>query len=84
MNPTNPPAYNPAEDDNQGVVQLLAQAEESSAGVAQLERMNPVTAQGPEPIKEEVNEDKETNTVNQDILAEEKVEDHDVIPNDEK
>lgn len=65
--------YNPANDDNQGVVQILAQAEEANPGVAQVERMNPVTAQGPEPVKEEVNEDG-ADAVNDDMLAEEDVE----------
>lgn len=65
--------YNPANDDNQGVVQVLAQAEEANSGVAQVERMNPVTAQGPEPVKEEVNE-AGADAVNDDMLAEEDVE----------
>lgn len=73
MNPTPNKNYNPADDDNQGVVQLMAQAEEASPGVAQVERMNPVTAQGPEPVKEEVNE-AETDGVNKDMLAVEDVE----------
>ena len=65
--------YNPANDDNQGVVQVLAQAEETNSGVPQVERMSPITAQGPEPVKEEVNEDG-ADAVNNDILAEEDVE----------
>lgn len=78
MNPDNN-EYEPAEDENQGVMTKLAQGQEANAGVSQIEYMNPVTNQGPEPIKEEVNEsDVEANGVNDDLLAEEEVEDGDV------
>ncbi len=73
MNTANNKKYDPANDDNQGVVQLMAQAEEATPGVSQVERMSPVTAQGPEPIKEEVNEE-EIDGVNGDVFAEEAVE----------
>ena len=73
MNTASNKNYDPANDDNQGVVQLMAQAEEATPGVSQVERMNPVTAQGPEPIKEEVN-DEERNGVNDDVPAEGAVE----------
>lgn len=33
--------YNPADDDNQGVVQLLAQAEQATEGEEQAPQMNP-------------------------------------------
>ena len=72
MNSDNEKNYDSANDDNQGVAQLMAQAEEATPGVAQVERMNPVTAQGPEPIKEEVNED--VDGLNDDVLTEEAVE----------
>lgn len=72
MNPTDN-NYNPADDDNQGVVQLLAQGGEANNGVSQVENMNPVTAQGPEPEKDEVNPS-EVDGVNDDVLAEENVE----------
>jgi hypothetical protein len=75
MKPDQNENYDPAEDDNQGVVQLLAQSEESTAGVAQADYMNPVTASGPEPEKEEVNpSDVDTSGVNGDLLEEEAVE----------
>ncbi len=71
--------YNPADDDNQGVVQLMAQAEEASNGIPQAEQMNIVKAQGPEPEKAEVNDsDTDANGVNDDILAEEEVEDGEI------
>ncbi|WP_018620181.1 hypothetical protein [Spirosoma luteum] len=73
MNTASNKNYDPANDDNQGVVQLMAQAEVATPGVSQVERMNPVTAQGPEPIKEEVN-DEERDGVNDDVLAEGAVE----------
>lgn len=73
MNTANNTNYDPANDDNQGVAQLMAQAEEATPGVSQVERLNPVTAQGPEPIKEEVN-DEDIDGVNDDVLAEETVE----------
>lgn len=71
--------YSPAEDDNQGVVQLLAQGEEANAGVSQIEYLSPITNQGPEPEKAEVNDsDADANGVNDDLLMEEEVEDGDV------
>ncbi len=73
MNPNE--KYNPADDDNQGVIQLMAQGEEASNGIPQAEQMDIVKAQGPEPEKEEVN-DSETDAINinDDILVEEEVE----------
>jgi hypothetical protein len=79
MNPNDNDGYNPADDDNQGVAQLLAQGEEANPGVAQVEHMSPVTAQGPEPIKEEVNDDELPDTsINDDELTEEEVENKEV------
>ncbi|GAB3223013.1 hypothetical protein [Spirosoma arcticum] len=81
--------YNPAEDENQGVITKLAQGEEANNGVSQIEYMNPVFNQGPEPVKEEVNARDdgplggETNGVNDDMLAEEDVENGDVEVNNE-
>ncbi|GAB2579356.1 hypothetical protein [Spirosoma areae] len=83
MNPNDNNDYNPAEDDNQGVVQLMAQSEEANAGVAQAQYMNPVTAPGPEAEKAEVSDradllpsdtDTESDGINDDLLAEEAVE----------
>ena len=73
MNTPDNQNYNPADDVNQGVVQLLAQGEEANKGVSQVERLNPVTDQGPEPEKDEVNPS-EIDGVNDDVLAEEEVE----------
>jgi len=71
--------YNPAEDENQGVITKLAQTKESGSGVSQVAYMNPVTNQGPEPVKEEVNDsDTEANGVNDDMMTEEDVENGDV------
>ena len=79
MNPNDINDYNPAEDDNQGVAQLLSQAQKASGGVPQEGGINPVLAQGPEPVKEEVNEsDTDANGVSTNLLAEEDVEDNDV------
>ena len=81
MNPNDNTDYSPAEDDNQGVVQLLAQAQEANGGVPQDGGINPVVAQGAEPVKEEVNEydtDANANGVNADRLAGEDVENGDV------
>jgi hypothetical protein len=79
MNHNDDNGYNPADDDNQGVAQLLAQGEEANPGVAQVEHMSPVTAQGPEPIKEEVNDDDNSDTsLNDDELVEEEVENKNV------
>ncbi|QDK81663.1 hypothetical protein EXU85_24845 [Spirosoma sp. KCTC 42546] len=74
MNTTNE-NYNPADDGNQGVVQLMAQSEEANASVALDQQMNPVHASGPEPEKAEVNDsDVDANGVNNDLLEEEEVE----------
>jgi hypothetical protein len=79
MNHNDDNGYNPADDDNQGVAQLLAQGEEANPGVAQVEHMSPVTAQGPEPIKEEVNDDDNSDTsLNDDELVQEEVENKNV------
>lgn len=89
MNTNETDDYNPAEDENQGVVTKLAQGEEANNGVSQIEYMNPVFNQGPEPVKEEVNDledqsagagplDTETNGINDDMLTEEDVENGDV------
>lgn len=84
MNPNDNSEYNPADDDNQGVAQLLAQGEQAGGGVAQAEYMNLVTNQGPEPIKEEVNSsDTDANGVNNDLLTEEDVEAGDVDVNND-
>ena len=67
--------YDPADDDNQGISQLMAQGAEATDGVAQLSRMDPITAQGPEPEKEEVTEsDTDDVTVSTDALTEEAIE----------
>ncbi len=79
MNENDNNDYNPADDDNQGVVQLMAQGEKAGAGAAQIEYMNPVTASGPEPEKAEVNDqDTEVVGTNDDVLAEEEVENGEV------
>ncbi|RIV18512.1 hypothetical protein DYU11_28485 [Fibrisoma montanum] len=76
--------YNPAEDENQGVLSKMAQGEQANEGVSQTEYMNPMTNQGPEPVKEEVNDQgdeqpgTEANGVNDDMLAEEDVENGDI------
>ncbi|AQG78144.1 hypothetical protein [Spirosoma montaniterrae] len=73
MNPNDNQDYNPAEDDNQGVVQPLAQA--TNGGFSQSGGIAIPTAQGPETIREEVNaSDTDANGVNDDLLAEEDVE----------
>lgn len=84
MNPNDNTDYNPTEDENQGVITKLAQGENANNGVSQADYMNPVTNQGPEPVKEEVNDsDSEANGVNNDLLAEEDVEKGDVeVDND--
>lgn len=76
MNNSENETYNPADDDNQGVVQLMAQGQIAVPGVSQNDGINPVKAQGPEPEKEEVNETgTNAEAINDDILTEEEVED---------
>ncbi len=90
MNATINTSYTPADDDNQGVTQLMAQGAAANDGVSQVERMNPivdstvvdstvvdstVVASGPEPVKEEINDDPDSDaSLNDDELAEEEVE----------
>ncbi len=80
MNATINTSYTPADDDNQGVTQLMAQGAAANDGVSQVERMNPivdstVVDSGPEPVKEEVNDDPDSDaSLNDDELAEEEVE----------
>lgn len=80
MNANDNTSYTPADDDNQGVAQLMAQGAAADNGVSQVERMNPivdstVTNSGPEPVKEEVSDDVDSDSsLNDDQLAEEEVE----------
>ena len=75
--------YNPTEDENQGVITKLTQGEQANSGVSQLDYMNPVTNQGPEPEKEEVNDsDTDSANANDDLLTEEDVEDGDIEEED--
>jgi hypothetical protein len=79
-----PDDYNSADDDNQGVAQLMAQSEEANTGIPQAGYMDLIRAQGPEPEKAEVNDsDVDANGVNDDLLAEEEVEDGDVYEEEE-
>lgn len=89
MNSNDNNEYSPAEDDNQGVAQLLSQAQEANGGVPQDGGINRVRAQGPEVEKDEVNDrddryagagpfDTDADGVNNDLLAEEDVENGDV------
>jgi len=84
MNPNDNNDYNPANDDNQGVAQLMAQGADANPGVSQVERMNPVMDSGPEPIKEEVNDDPDSDgdsSLNTDELTEEAVESNSLTVN---
>ncbi len=73
MNSENNQQYNPADDDNQGVIQPLVQA--TNGGFSQSGGIAIPTAQGPELEKDEVNpSDTDANGVNNDMLAEEDVE----------
>lgn len=72
MNSNDNKSYNPAEDDNQGVVQPLVQA--TNGGFSQTGGLAIPTAQGPEPEKAEVNEGEvDAEGINDDILTEEDV-----------
>ncbi|MDB5241081.1 MAG: hypothetical protein JWP57_1706 [Spirosoma sp.] len=89
MNPNHNTDYNPAEDENQGVITKLVHGEDANSGISQLDYMNPVKNQGPEPVKEEVNDpsnkpvgsglpDTDSNAVNQEMLTEEDVADRNI------
>ena len=66
--------YNPAEDENQGVMTKLAQGEEANTGIPQAAYMSPVTASGPEPEKAEIADSEATIGLNDDMLEEEDIE----------
>ena len=84
MNP-NDNEYSPADDENQGVMTKMIQGDEANAGVSQVDRMSPVTAQGPETEKAEINDsDTDANGVNDDLLAEEDVAAGDVKEENEQ
>ena len=74
MNDSDNKTYNPAEDENQGVITKLTQGDQAGAGISQAKQMSPVTALGPETEKAEVSESV-GEEVNDDILIEEDVED---------
>ena len=79
MNPNDNSDYDPNHDENQSIFQLKSQPEGATTGVSQAAYMEPVTAQGPEPEKDEINDDVQpdvdTDWVNDDMLEEEAVED---------
>ncbi|MBD2700545.1 hypothetical protein IC229_07860 [Spirosoma sp. BT702] len=68
MNTTDNQTYDPAEDDNQGVVQLLAQGETAKPGAAQVKQMSPESAMGADDKKDSDSPEVERN--NDDVLAE--------------
>ncbi|AKD56810.1 hypothetical protein [Spirosoma radiotolerans] len=85
MNPNETIKYDPADDENQGIMTKMIQGENAGGGVAQTEYLSPVVNQGPEPEKEEVNDsDTEANGVNDDMLAEEDVEEGDIDESDDE
>lgn len=85
MNPNETTKYDPVDDENQGIMTKMVQGENAGGGVAQTEYLNPVVNQGPEPEKEEVNEsDTEANGINDDMLAEEEVEEGDIDESDDE
>ncbi len=82
MNP-NDNEYNPADDENQGIITKMVQGDEANTGVSQIDYLSPMTAQGPESQKAEVNEsDTGANGANDDLLAEEAVEAGDIEAED--
>lgn len=85
MNPNETTTNDPADDENQGIMTKMVQGENAGGGVAQTEYLNPVVNQGPEPEKEEVNEsDSEANGINDDMLAEEDVEEGEIDESDDE
>ena len=74
--------YNPADDDNQGVLQRIAQDEEAATGVSQADYMNPATAQTSGPIGQAAGADSPDGAVNDELLTEEAVEDGDITETD--
>lgn len=82
---TNNTPYTPADDENQGIMTKLMQGDAASGGVAQADYMSPITNQGPEPEKAEVNETgTDAGGVNDDLLTEEAVEDGPIQEGDDK
>lgn len=83
MNTNDNESYNPSDDDNQGVVQLMAQAQEANSGVAQNESINPIKASGPEPEKAEVDQP-DNEALNEDVTTEKKAENGEINLKTEK
>lgn len=85
MNSNNTTTYNPVDDENQGIMTTMVQGENAGGGIAQTAFLDPIVNQGPEPEKEEVNEsDTESNGINDDMLAEEDVEDGEIDESDDE
>ncbi len=82
MNDSENKTYNPAEDENQGVITKLTQGDQAGAGTSQAEHMSSVVASGPESEKAEVNES-DAEGVNNDMLAQEDVENGEVDTEEE-
>ena len=80
--PADDTEYNPADDDNQGVLQRIAQDEEASDGVSQADYMNPAAAQTNGPAGQAAEADSPDGAVNDELLTEEAVEDGDITETD--
>ncbi len=83
MNPNE--TYNPAEDENQGVMTKMVQGDQANAGTPQHGGIDLVKASGPESEKAEVNDSDNNSTgTNDDLLAEEDVEAGDTAESNEQ
>ncbi|GAB2514407.1 hypothetical protein [Spirosoma aerophilum] len=76
--------YTPADDENQGVMTKLMQAEAANGGIAEAPYMDPIVNQGPEPEKEEVNDsDEDTSGIDENKWLNQEIDD-DLDPSDDE
>ncbi len=77
--------YNPADDENQGVMTKMIQGETADGGVAQAPYHNPIVSQGPEPEKEEVNDsDEDSSGIDENKTIQQQVADGDIDESDDE
>lgn len=76
--------YNPADDENQGVMTKMIQGETANGGVPQAPYHNPIVNQGPEPEKDEVNDsDEDTSGIDENKTIQQQVADGDIDEGDD-
>ncbi|AUD07247.1 hypothetical protein CWM47_09635 [Spirosoma pollinicola] len=77
--------YDPANDENQGVMTKMIQGETADGGVSQAPYHNPIVNQGPEPEKDEVNDsDEDASGIDENKTIQQQVADGDIDESDDE